>query len=207
MPRAGLDRAVLIAAAAELADRHGYEALTLRALAERFGVAPPSLYSHIRSLEALQRELQLEGIRRLGDALARAATGRSEARAVRAMAGAWREFARDHPGLYAATVRAPEPSDTEARAATGRVLDIVNAVLSGYCLKASASVDAARALRSALHGFVAIEASRGFGLPEELDESYARMVEIFIAGLASGGPPRARRTGDAASRPRRARGS
>jgi AcrR family transcriptional regulator len=183
MPRAGLDRATLVAAAVELADRHGYAALTLRALAERFDVKPPSLYNHILSLEALQRELQLEGVRQLGDRLARAAAGRAGADALRELARAWREFAREHPGLYAATVRAPDPRDKEAQAASERVLEVVKAVLSGYGLRHTEAIHAARALRASLHGFVTLEAAGGFGLPVEIEASYGRLVDMLAAGL------------------------
>jgi AcrR family transcriptional regulator len=183
MPRAGLDLPTLVAAAVELADQRGYAALTLRALAEKFGVAPPSLYNHVKSLEALQRELQLEGIRRLTERLARAAAGRAGADAMRALAQAWRDFSREHPGLYAATVRAPDAKDKEALAAAAKTLEIVNAVLSGFELSDTAAIHAARAIRSAMHGFVALEAAGGFGMPVERDESFRRLVEILIAGL------------------------
>ena len=187
MPRAGLDRAKLVAAAAKLADERGYPALTLRALAERFGVSPPSLYNHVSSLDDLQRELQLEALRQLVVLLSLAATGQAKAGAVRAMATAWRGFAHQHPGLYAAIVRAPDVRDAQALAATKAVLDVVLAVLSGYGLTQSAAVHAARALRSSLHGFVALEAAGGFGLPEERDESFALLVEILVTGLAAAG--------------------
>jgi AcrR family transcriptional regulator len=194
VPRAGLDRATLVSAAGKLADERGYAALTLRALAERFGVAPPSLYNHVSCLEDLQRELQLEALRQLTVLLSGAAAGKAEASAVRAMAAAWRTFAHEHPGLYAATVRAPDAHDAQALAATKAVLDVVLAVLSGCGLKQSAAVHAARALRSSLHGFVALEAAAGFGLPEERDESFALLVEIVIAGLPAAAASRRRRT-------------
>lgn len=36
--------------------------------------------------------------------------------------------------------------------------------------------DATRALRSALHGFVSLEAAGGFGLPRDVDRSFSRLV-------------------------------
>lgn len=185
MPRAGLDRQTLIDAAIVLADRDGFESLTLRALAKRFRVAPPSLYNHVQNLDALRRELQLEGLRRLTERFAHAAAGKASGDAVRALAAVWRGFAAEHPGLYAATVRAPGPKDVELRAEASRLLGIINAVLAGFGLTDSAAVHAARALRSALHGFISLEASGGFGLPEERDESYRRLVELVITGLPS----------------------
>ncbi|WP_415624321.1 TetR-like C-terminal domain-containing protein [Phytohabitans flavus] len=34
-----------------------------------------------------------------------------------------------------------------------------------------------------VHGFASIEASGGFGLPEDLDETYERLVRMTIASL------------------------
>ncbi len=47
----------MLAAARELLDEHGVEALTMRALAERLGVRPNALYSHVESKEALVDEV------------------------------------------------------------------------------------------------------------------------------------------------------
>ena len=46
-PRAGLDKAVVVEAAAELINAEGIEELTLSRLAERLGVRTPSLYNHV----------------------------------------------------------------------------------------------------------------------------------------------------------------
>ncbi|MEV6534834.1 WHG domain-containing protein [Streptomyces sp. NPDC051639] len=100
-PRAGLDRATVIAAASELADEVGFAGLTMGLLAERVGVRTPSLYKHDDSLDALQRSV-----------------GRSGPDAVRAIAEAYRKWALDHPGRYAASIRAPRPEDEEYQAVT-----------------------------------------------------------------------------------------
>jgi TetR/AcrR family transcriptional regulator, tetracycline repressor protein len=55
--RAGLTRAQVLNAAHELLVERGLDALTMRALAERLGVAPNTLYSHVPSKTALIDEL------------------------------------------------------------------------------------------------------------------------------------------------------
>lgn len=54
MPRAGLTPAAVTRLALEELDECGLEALTLRAVAARAGVATPSLYKHVQSLEHLK---------------------------------------------------------------------------------------------------------------------------------------------------------
>lgn len=51
MARAGLDKNVVIEKAAQLANRMGLEAVTLKLLADSLHVQPPSLYNHIKGLD------------------------------------------------------------------------------------------------------------------------------------------------------------
>jgi Tetracyclin repressor-like, C-terminal domain len=99
----------------------------------------------------------------------------------------------EHPGLYAATIRAPEPEHSERLEAAESLLAVVYAVLAGYGMEGEDAVHAARALRSGLHGFASIEAAGGFAIPADRDESFRRMVAALAAGLVgparSAGPP------------------
>jgi hypothetical protein len=52
---------------------------------------------------------------------------------------------------------------------------------------ASRASDAVHAIRATLHGFVALEAGGGFGLPEDVDESFERLVAMLVSGLAAAG--------------------
>ncbi len=176
-----------MAEAARIADEVGYERLTLAEVARRFGVAVPSLYKHVAGLGAMHREVSVLAITELGEALAPAA-GVGGGEGLRAMAEAYRAYARSHPGRYAATLRAPDPADREAAAASDAVLEVVLSLLAGYGLTGADAIDATRALRSALHGFVELEAVGGFGIPQDLDRSFGRLVEILDAALRGWNP-------------------
>jgi AcrR family transcriptional regulator len=183
MPRAGLSTAAVVAAAAEIADAEGLDRLTLARVAAAAGVRTPSLYNHVESLDDVRRRVALLALRDLADALRDAAVGRAGDDALAAMAEAYRAYARRHPGRYAATQRAPAEGDEEMRAAAKGAVDVVLAILRGYGLEGDDAIHAARAVRSALHGFVALETGGGFGIPVDLDESYARMVRALARGL------------------------
>ncbi len=113
MPRAGLSRAVIAGDAAELADESGWDQLTLAAVAARFGVRQPSLYKHVAGLGELRRDVSVLAAQELHHELTAAAVGKSGADALHAMAGAYRTFAKKHPGRYEACVIAPPPGDIE----------------------------------------------------------------------------------------------
>jgi AcrR family transcriptional regulator len=180
MPRAGLDANAVIDAAAELADAEGLDGLTLARLAERLHVRSPSLYAHVDGLADLRRRVAIRGVRDLADALSAAAVGRAGVDALAAIAHTYRAYAREHPGTYAALQRS---SDVVDEVATRQVVDVVLAVLRGYGLDGDDAIHATRIVRSALHGFVTLEADDGFGIPVDLDESFGRLITTLDGGL------------------------
>jgi AcrR family transcriptional regulator len=183
VPRAGLAPAAVIAAGAALADEVGFEGLTMGLLAERVGVRTPSLYKHVESLDALRRGIAVQAKRELATALARACVGLSGPDAVHAFADAYRSWVLDHPGRHAATIRPAASDDEEDRAAGDEVLQVLFDILAGFGLRGARSIDAARALRSAIHGFTHLESAGGFGLPREVNRSYRFLIDSLIAGL------------------------
>jgi AcrR family transcriptional regulator len=183
VPRAGLSRARVVDEAAELADEVGLEELTLAALAERLGVRQPSLYKHLDSLAGLRRSISLQAKGELGDVLLRAAVGRSGANAITVMAGAYREWALEHPARYTAAQWIAGPEDEEDTAASLGAIQVITDVLMAYELRGDDAIDAIRAFRSTLHGFVSLEAAGSFGLDRDLDRSFDRLVRGFTITL------------------------
>lgn len=181
--RAGLDTRRVVDAAAELIDTEGADALTLAALAERLHVRIPSLYNHVAGLDSLRRELALLAMRGLAAALGRAVMGKSGEPAIFALGDAYRAYARAHPGLYAMLQRVPPNADDELRAVSFAPVEVALAVLAGFGLEGESAIHATRALRSALHGFVMLELTGGFGLDISIDESFFRLLAMFARGL------------------------
>ncbi len=186
MARAGLDRAAVLAAAGRIADAEGLGAVTLSRLAAGLGVKAPSLYNHVAGLPDIERALAIAGVRELNARLLRAVAGRAREDALLAMGLAYSRFARERPGLYAASVRAPAEGDEEHRQAGEETVGTVVAVLAGYGLSGDDALHATRALRAIIHGFVALEAAGAFGLALDLDESLTRLIRAFGKGLAQG---------------------
>jgi AcrR family transcriptional regulator len=181
--RAGLDTRRVVAAAAELVDAGGVDALTLAALAQRLHVRIPSLYNHITGLEGLRRELALLAMRGLAEALGRATIGKSGDAAIFALGNAYRGYATVHPGLYAILQRVSPNADDELRTVSFAPVEVALAVLAGFGLEGEEAIHATRALRSALHGFVLLETAGGFALDVSVDESFVRLLAMLARGL------------------------
>jgi AcrR family transcriptional regulator len=186
VPRAGLSTASVVRAAGDLADADGLDALTLARIAASVGVRTPSLYNHVGGLDDVRRRIALVALRELGEALRDAAVGRAGDDALTVMAHAYRAYARAHPGRYAATQRAPATADADLTDAARGAVDVLLAILRGYGLEGDDAIHAARGVRSALHGFVALETGGGFGIPVDLDESFDRMIAALARGVREG---------------------
>lgn len=182
-PRAGLDLAVIIKNAAELADSEGIESVTLATLAKRLGVRPPSLYNHVNGLPALRSHLTEFGLRLLNDALSQAVGTMKGDEAIEVIAAAYLAFARAHPGLYALTLQAPSEDNEEHVRLADELVRMFLGVLSPYGMSEEEGIHVVRGLRSLLHGFASIESQGGFGIPIPIDESLRFVLQRFLSGL------------------------
>ena len=182
MPRAGLNPDAVVDVALALVDEKGLEALTLAAVADRAGVAAPSLYKHVGSLADLRTLLAIRVTRQVTAHFAAAVMGRSRDEAVEALMRAYRDFVLTHPGRYALIPR--NPLGRPALAEPSReLLAVFVAVMRGYGLDDAAATHAIRRLRAAAHGFAELEAGGDFGLPEDIETTYDQVIEMVLGSL------------------------
>ena len=93
----------IIAAARELAEAEGWDAVTTRRLAERVEYSQPVLYSHFNGRDAIVRAVAIEGFDELTGRLRLAREAADGPRAaVRALGDAYLRFAADQPAVYQA---------------------------------------------------------------------------------------------------------
>ena len=169
----------------EIADAEGLDGLTLTRVAKQLGVRQPALYRHVESYQDLLRLLSLRGRENLAAALSEAAIGVSGDEAVAAIGMAWRSAVRANPGLYEATDRYPCAGDEELEEAVERIVDVIGQALVGFELDGDHRVHAARALRSAFHGFCHLEAGDGHPHPHDLDDTFDGLIGLLCAGIRS----------------------
>jgi len=184
--RARLDKQAVVQAAAGLVNAEGMGSLTLSRLAEELGIQPPSLYNHVDGLPGLQRELAVMNARLLADRMGEAAIGKSGTELFMGAAQAFREHVREYPGLYLSTLRASGNQADRDEALVReeeRAMKVGLAVMASLGLQGEEAIHALRAFRSMVHGFATLEVAGGFGLPQDCDESFRRLVQALLAGL------------------------
>lgn len=178
-----LDSVRIVAVAAEIADAEGLPNLTMTRVAARLGVSPQTLYRRVEGYDDLLRGLALRRHEMLAQKLGDAAVGRSGRDAVTAVSHAWREMARDHPGIGAAADRCPCSGDPEIQAAVERIHSVLGNSLRAYDLSHDDETYVVRALCSTLHGFSHLESGDGHPLPHHPDETFERLIDLLCAGI------------------------
>ncbi|WP_181311552.1 TetR/AcrR family transcriptional regulator [Nocardioides campestrisoli] len=179
MPRAGLTPDRVTLGAAELADEIGFDAVTISAVARRFGVQVASLYSHVAGSRDLQQRVAVLALDEIADRGTPALAGKSGRDALAALGDAYRDYARRHPGRYAATRFPLEPDESAARAGA-RHAELMLAVLHGYALTGDEATHATRLLGSMIHGFIALELSGAFDHRDPRPEqSWSRALDAL----------------------------
>ena len=185
-PRIRLTKEVVVQTAVHLLNREGSSALSLNRLADELSIRTPSLYNHINGLADLQKALAVLNARQMADRLGAAAIGKSGVELFMSAAEAFRQYVKENPGLYISTLRAsgtqaaPDPDLVREEE---RALRIGLAVMASLGLQGEDAIHGVRAFRSMVHGFATLEVAGGFGLPQDCDESFRRLVQNLAAGL------------------------
>ncbi|MER6214469.1 TetR-like C-terminal domain-containing protein [Streptomyces sp. NPDC001674] len=188
MVRPGLNAARLTEAAAAMADEAGIEKVSLSALARRFGVKDASLYSHVRGLRDLRVRVALLAGEEMTERIALAVAGRSGKDALVAFADAYRAYALERPGRYAASQMRFDPEEVAGSAGLLRSVELTYGMLRGYGLEDPDLTDAARLLRSTFHGYVHLELSGAFGHSREVRTSWTRGLDALHVTLENWPP-------------------
>jgi AcrR family transcriptional regulator len=160
----------IVAAARELLEQEGFEALSMRRLARRLGIRAPSLYEHLPNKQALEAALISEGFAEWAELAEQAIDEGGDALA--AIGRVYRVFAKRHPHLYRLMTDRPLPHEllkpgVEQRAAQ----PVIDA--------AGGDPDVARALWSFAHGMVINELNDRFPAGVDLDAAWERGLAAF----------------------------
>jgi AcrR family transcriptional regulator len=124
-------RSALLAAAWEIVDRQGTEALTTRALAARVGVSHAAPAHHFADKSALLLALAAEATNRLAAAVSGSLKEARGKERLRAAAVAYTKFALAHPATFRLLAAHPAKSDAALAEASGRLFAAIAEATAG----------------------------------------------------------------------------
>ena len=172
---------LIIAAARDLAEAEGWEAVTTRRLAELVEYSQPVLYSHFDGKDAIVRAVAIEGFAELAVELHQAQSAVDEpGLALRAVCSAYLTFAAERPALYQAMFVLPidvkfasEDTPSPLRAAFGELVGALNAFDTHPDLRAEVTW-------AALHGLAVLR--RGGRIPPEGQEA---RIDLLVSQIVN----------------------
>jgi AcrR family transcriptional regulator len=190
-----LRRAEILSAAERIFVAHGYEAATIRKIADEVGVSSTALYMHFRDKDEILHEICFGAMEALlqqnSDIAARPIDAVTR---VRLMLEAYVRMGLEHPNAYRLVFCAPvreAPRDKESATAEigaqcyARYSGVVREIAASGRLRAGDADSASQALWAACHGLVALMITRpGFEwAPAETLASV--MLEGLLHGLVA----------------------
>jgi AcrR family transcriptional regulator len=197
-------RGRILDAARELFARDGYEAVTMRKIAEAIEYSPTAIYLHFKDKESLVRELCLADFDSLAKAFQRIAREPDPLERLRKVGLAYADFALEHPNHYRLMFMTPHPApvkddeavaqrkgNPEADAYAFLLATVAEAIEKGLLrpeLKDPHLV--AQAAWAGVHGVVSLHVAKGED-PwidwRPLKKTVALVVDSFTRGISREG--------------------
>lgn len=180
----GLNKEIIVESAKEMIEKEGVQQFSMRKLAEKLGVKTASLYTHIKSMEALFTEIGLVALNDQRECLMNAIGEKHGDTAVEAIARSYRKFAEEHIELYRFIMQMPSGDDEVLQEAAAVTVEPFMRVLDDYHISDSRKMHWQRVLRGLMHGFISEEQLGYFShYPVPVNESYDIAIGCVIAGL------------------------
>ena len=184
MPRQGLNKEAVTNAATKLIEEQGIAAFSMNELARTLNIKTASLYAHVKGMDGLLTEIKLNTIRQMAAAEMEAIAGKEKDMALFALAEAYRNYAKEHPGLYMLVMGGAHGDNSALEQAAEEFSSPIRTVLSQFGVSAKEQANYERVLRAMMHGFVSQEECGAFsGQGDNLNESYFLAVRIIAESL------------------------
>lgn len=185
MTRAGLDKALVVEKAAQLANEIGLENIQLKVLAESLHIQSPSLYNHIKGLDDLRHELMLYGWRNMEARMMEAAAvaGDSGYAAWEAICRAFYQYATENPGVFSAMLWYNKYQDGEAQRTTEQLFSVCFQITSTLGISKDNCNHLIRTFRAFLEGYCLLVNNNAFGHELRIEDSFDLSLQVLINGM------------------------
>ena len=175
----------VITTAAEIADKHGLDHVTLKAVAEQLGIRTPSLYNHIGSLDDLLRETAHRGMREMNTGMAQAAIGVSGVEAVRAVSRAYFDYLVVHPGVYETIQWAVWHGNAETAEIFGEYRGLLEKIVTSCGVKGDGIGAATDLLTGFLHGYCTLQLGSALKDRNAAAQRIVLAIDTVMRGIIS----------------------
>ena len=200
-PKRHVMRNAILDAARAIVLREGFDALSMRKIADVIGYSPASLYLHFEGRDAIAHALCAEGHAQLMLALRSVDPGGSPASRLTAMAHAYVAFAREHPQIYQLIFMENSAYTAAAMGHAGSdgatTVVLLSDPLIALCTEEKRPA-AAEILWAALHGIASLSLTASVFIGTPVDALVEHALAPFLLNAAIGKTARRRTSGRSA---------
>jgi AcrR family transcriptional regulator len=194
-------RTKILDAARELFAEHGYDAVTMRTIAEKIEYTPTAIYYHFKDKDALIHEMCDEDWAALAEEFQKIATVANPVDRLREMGRAYTRFAFEHPNHYRLMFMTPQKSYEFAplerkgkpdQDAYAFLLWTVGQAAAAGLLAPTYAADVemtAQVIWAAVHGIVALHIVKGNDPWVEwrpITQRVETILDLLVRGLTGG---------------------
>jgi AcrR family transcriptional regulator len=183
-------RTSILNAAWQIVAEDGWQALSIRKIAEAIEYSVPVIYDHFASKEAILLEFTKQGFRMLNEELIKAKKRSTDPeKQIEAMAYSYWEFAFEHKAYYQVMYGLGMPTCetvsqiTEVAAFSSLILQPIKEVIAQNGNKNTDPVLKLHTFWSLLHGLISINMMNNNETKQELNQM---VIQDFIAGFIAG---------------------
>ena len=195
----------IVEAARDIVSEKGLDALSMRALAERIGYSPATIYLHFRGKEELLRDVVEEGFRRLSEKVQEQTEalgeGANAARRHRALGRAYARFALDNTAYFRVMFELPTVAHmghgaechregrVEAAGSWCNVVSTVQQAIDEGLIRVRDAQHGAIIAWALVHGLTSLYLSGHLAQAVEGHEAFLEMLEVAMDSLGAGWSP------------------
>lgn len=186
---------LVLGAARELAERDGLRGINTRAIANRIGYSPGTLYNHFANLDDLIVHLNARTLDELYEACAGVAFEDGPEAALRALARRYIGFVDAHPNLWAGVLEHSLPGGADMPAWYGvkalKLLALAEKAIAPLFGpgREAARAHSARVLWSGLYGACALASTGKMPRSETMTALVDTLIEVYVKGLRAEAVP------------------
>lgn len=184
-------RDALLRAARELLTERGPDALAIRDIAARAGVAPMGVYNRFGSKDGILNALLQQGFTELAAAVSVIPDGEHPLRSIAIGLANYRAFALANPAMYRLMFDSPVPglysseaAREAARTAFDQLVDAVRLAIATTHIQPGEPYEIAQRIWAACHGAVSLEL-RSIGFVSDHTTHYTALINTILRGLAT----------------------
>lgn len=174
---------IVIQAASDIADKEGLNKVSLKVVAKKLKIRPPSLYNHITNLDNLLQEIAHKGMREMNCQMIQASIGNSGDKALKAVSLVYFDFIIAHPGVYETIQWVLWHGNSE----TTQIFNEYKSLLEKLILSCNFKMDTINEildlLMAVLHGYSTLQLHKALINPQQARKGLSNAIDTVLIGI------------------------